>query len=151
MYTAREMIGAAYRKPEDARMRPNPVSVRSAHEPEGADAAGDEQLDGQDRVDLADELVANLDGGLGHIPAKLEVIGEVVLARPRYAAGKTLGIGGLRCGGACCLVGRRSGGVIKVVIRVLRRSSRVLGVCSHCCFLRAKRGFVYRAVGTFWR
>lgn len=71
---------ATYRKPEDAGMRPHPVPIRSAHETQGTDAAGDEQLDGQDGVDLADELVANLDGGLGHVAAKLEVIGEIILA-----------------------------------------------------------------------
>jgi hypothetical protein len=52
-------------------MRLDPRLVAVAHEAEAADGARDDELDRQDGVDLADELVADLDGRLGDGAAKL--------------------------------------------------------------------------------
>lgn len=60
-----------YRSPDDARVALNPFLITSAEEGEGAHSGGGEELDGEDGVDLADELVADVDGSLGHGAAKL--------------------------------------------------------------------------------
>jgi len=52
-------------------VRLDPALVALAHEAEGADGAGGDELNGQDGVDLADELVADLDGRFGDGAAKL--------------------------------------------------------------------------------
>lgn len=49
----------------------NPVSVRGAKEGERAHARGGEELDRKNRVDLADELVSNIDRGFSHGTSKL--------------------------------------------------------------------------------
>lgn len=110
-------------------MRLDPVLVGRADEADGAHGARDEQLHRQDGVDLADELVADIDGGLGHAAAKLEVVGHVVLARPgdAVAAGeeaRLVGVGGgrLLVGGRRLLrkggrTRRRRGGVVGILLR----------------------------------
>lgn len=74
-----------YRNEDHGGMLLDPGLVALAHEAEGAHGAGDEQLDGQDGVDLADELVPDVDGGLGHALAVLEVVGQVVVLAPARA------------------------------------------------------------------
>lgn len=108
-------------------MRLDPVLVGRADEADGAHGAGDEQLHRQDGVDLADELVADVDGGLGHAAAKLEVVGHVVLTRSgdAVAAGEEARLVGV--GGVGLLVGgrrllrkgrtRRGGGVVGILLR----------------------------------
>lgn len=61
-----------YRDPDDARVALDPVLVGLAEEAERAHAAGDEKLGGQDAVNLADELVANVDSSLGHGATELQ-------------------------------------------------------------------------------
>lgn len=76
----------------------DPFLVARAHEADGAHGARDEQLRRQNGVDLAHELVADVDGGLGDAVAELEVIGNVVLGGARGAlAGEEPGliVGGL--------------------------------------------------------
>ena len=63
--------GEAYRDPDQGGVGLNPCLVAFAHEAEGADEAGDEQLDGKYGVDLADELVSDVDGGFGDGSAEL--------------------------------------------------------------------------------
>lgn len=63
--------GETYGDPDDAGMGLDPRFVRGAEESEGADAGGHEQLDGEDGVDFADELVADIDGGFCDGAAKL--------------------------------------------------------------------------------
>jgi hypothetical protein len=53
-------------------MRLDPCLVALAHEAEGADSTRGDELDRQDGVDLADELVADLDGRFGDGAAKLK-------------------------------------------------------------------------------
>lgn len=62
----------AYRDPDHGGVGLDPCLVVFAHEAEGADETGDEQLDGQDRIDLADELVSDVDGGFSNGSAELE-------------------------------------------------------------------------------
>lgn len=69
-------------------MRLNPGLVALTPKAEAADDGCDDELRSQDGVDLADELIANIDGGLGHGAAKLEIIRNVVLAATRLAAAK---------------------------------------------------------------
>ncbi len=52
-------------------MRLDPGLVAITEEAHGADGAGDNELDGQDGVDLADELVSDIDGRLGDRASKL--------------------------------------------------------------------------------
>jgi len=63
--------GTTHRDPDDGGVRLDPALVALAHEAEGADGAGGNELDGQDGVNLADELVADLDGRFGDGAAKL--------------------------------------------------------------------------------
>lgn len=49
----------------------DPVLVAFVEEAEGAHAGGGEELDGEDGVDLADELVADIDGSFGYATSKL--------------------------------------------------------------------------------
>lgn len=48
-----------------------PCLVGLAEEGEGADAGGGKQLDGEDGIDLAYELVADIDSGFGDGATKL--------------------------------------------------------------------------------
>lgn len=137
----------AYRDPDHGGVGLDPCLVVFAHEAEGADETGDEQLDGQDRIDLADELVSDVDGGFSNGSAELEgtllareerwscfegsayleVIGDLALAVPRGTA-KEEGIVLSRA--ALGLVrGRR----LRVGIRVVLRSGRVLCRARHGC------------------
>ena len=52
----------------------NPVLVAAAEEGEGADTRGGKELDCEDGVDLADELVANVDGSFSYRAAKLRYV-----------------------------------------------------------------------------
>jgi len=61
------------------------VLVALAPEGHCADEGSDDELGREDGVDLADELVADVDCGLGDGAAKLEVVGDVVLAAARLA------------------------------------------------------------------
>ena len=61
-----------YRDPDDCDMALNPILVALAEEGEGADTGGGNQLDGENGVDLADELVADIDGRLGYGASKLQ-------------------------------------------------------------------------------
>ena len=54
----------------------DPVLVAIAQEGEAGDGAGGDELEGQNGVDLADELVADIHGRFGDETAKLE--GEYV-------------------------------------------------------------------------
>lgn len=51
----------------------DPCLVALAPEAEGGDDAGGDELDGEDRVDLADELVADVGCRFGHGAAKLSM------------------------------------------------------------------------------
>lgn len=66
--------GVAYRDPDDAGMALYPVLVAFAEERERTDTGGGKELDGQNGVNLADELVSDVDGSLGHRAAKLEFV-----------------------------------------------------------------------------
>lgn len=111
----------------------DPRLVALAPEAEARDGGGGEQLGRQDRVHLADELVADVDGGLGHGPAELEVVGDVVLAAARRAVAedvvrrRIVAVGGFSSGSL--VRGRRlrpGAGV-----RILRRRGRVFRVGRH--------------------
>lgn len=62
---------ATYRNPNNSRVRLDPGLVPLAQEAQRADGARRDELHRQDGVHLADELVADLDGGLGDRAAKL--------------------------------------------------------------------------------
>jgi hypothetical protein len=49
---------------------PNLVSL--AEEADGAQGCGSDELDGEDAVDLADKLIANIDRGFSDRASKLE-------------------------------------------------------------------------------
>lgn len=101
-------------------MRLDPVLIGRADEADGAHGTGDEQLESQDGVNLADELIADVDGGLGHAAAKLEVIGQVVLARARNAIAACkeprFVVGGL-VGGWCLREGWTRWDVVGILLR----------------------------------
>lgn len=63
--------GYTYGNPDYAGVGLDPGAVRVAEEGEGADARGGEELQCQNGVDFADELVANVDGCFGHGTSKL--------------------------------------------------------------------------------
>lgn len=90
----------------------DPGLVALVEEADAADAAGGDELDGQDGVDLADELVADVDGGLGDGAAKLEVVRDVVLAAPGRAAGAEQTLRLVAAGGGALGVGGRGAGVV---------------------------------------
>lgn len=69
-----------YRDEHHSRMVLNPRLVPFAHKAERAYKPRHQQLHRQDGVNLANELVANIDGRLRNAAAKLEVIGQVVVA-----------------------------------------------------------------------
>lgn len=50
----------------------DPGLVCIAEEADGAEACSGDELDGENAVDLADELVANIDGGFSDRASKLE-------------------------------------------------------------------------------
>lgn len=60
-----------YRGPYDTRVSLDPVLVTLTNEAEGADEPGGDQLNREDGVDLADELVSDIDRGLGDGASKL--------------------------------------------------------------------------------
>lgn len=74
-----------YRNPHERRVRLNELLVAVAPKGHSAYEGGDDELGREDGVDLADELVADVDRGLGDGAAKLEVVGDVVLAAARLA------------------------------------------------------------------
>ena len=49
----------------------DPGFITLAEESEGADTCGSEKLDCEDRVDFADELIANIDRGFGNGTSEL--------------------------------------------------------------------------------
>jgi hypothetical protein len=60
-----------YGGPDHAGVALNPCFVALADEGESADEAGCDELDGEDGVDLADELVPDVDGGFGDSSSEL--------------------------------------------------------------------------------
>ena len=56
----------------------DPVLVASAEEAERRNGARGDELDGKDGVDLADELVTNLDRGFGYGTTELFGVGMLV-------------------------------------------------------------------------
>lgn len=122
----------------------DPVLVTSAEECEAAHSSSSEELDSEDGVDLANELVADIDSGLSHRAAELdtvmsafpyspciericsylEIIGKVVLA----IAGCTKEALGFIASSRTLSVG---GGRVGVVVGVALRSWLILGVGSH--------------------
>jgi hypothetical protein len=75
-----------YRDPDNARVALDPVLVAFAEESEGADTGGSEELNGQDGVDLANELVSDVDCSLSHGAAKLK---DMLVHRIQMAKSKT--------------------------------------------------------------
>lgn len=55
----------------------DPVLVCIAEEADGAEGRSSDELDGEDAVDLADKLVANIDGGFSDRASKLERTSDV--------------------------------------------------------------------------
>lgn len=53
---------ATYRSPDEAWVRLDPRLVVLVEEAERGDGAGDDELDGQNGVDFADELIPDIDG-----------------------------------------------------------------------------------------
>ena len=53
-------------------MRLNVVLVRLVEEGQSRNGSSGDELDSEDRVDLADELVANIDGGFRYGTSKLD-------------------------------------------------------------------------------
>lgn len=122
-------IEKTYRDKNQGRVCLNPGLVGRADEADGAHGAGDKQLHCQNGVDLADELVADVDGGFGHAAAELEVIGNVVLARPANTIAaceeaRFVVSGGGLVGGWCL----REGWTRWDAVGVLLRGGRVLRV-----------------------
>ena len=64
-------VGITYRNPDHGGVRLDPGLVAFAEEAHGAHGAGDNELNSQDGVDLADELVSDIDGRLGDGASKL--------------------------------------------------------------------------------
>lgn len=64
-------MGVTYRCPDKTRMALDPRLVSIAEEADGAQGRGGDELNGEDAVDLADELVANIDRGFGDGASKL--------------------------------------------------------------------------------
>lgn len=108
-------------------MRLDPGLVARAPETYPAHGGGGEELGRQDRVDFADELVADLDCRFGDGAAELEVVGDVVVAAARrgFEEGRR---GGVRCGSSL-VGGRRLRPGARV--GVLGRRRLVLGVGGH--------------------
>ena len=67
----RWIVVVTYRCPDEAGMALDPRLVRIAEEADGAQGGGGNELDGEDAVDLADELVADVDGGFSDRASKL--------------------------------------------------------------------------------
>lgn len=162
-YSTSVGVEATYRNPDHGRVCLDPVLVAVAHEAEGAHGTGRDELHRQDGVNLADELVADLDGRLGDGAAKLHE--SLANARPREerarsgwlwrslrATGTTylevirdVVLAAARPaeetvlilrGAALGLVRWRRLRVVEVRVRVLLRSRRVLGGARHgCCRL----------------
>lgn len=63
VFIAAAMWSVTYRSPDDARVALNPCLVAFADEGECADEAGGDELNCKNGVDLADELVSDVDGG----------------------------------------------------------------------------------------
>lgn len=113
-------MGGTYGNKDHGRMLLNPGLIPLADEAEGAHGTGDEQLDGEDSIDLADELMADVNGGLCDALAILEVIWQVGIVLAPTRAGTTAKKPGLIVLGAGWLVRRRS-------LAVLRRGTGASG------------------------
>lgn len=107
-------------------MRLDPGLVVGAPKAEAAHDAGDNELGCENRVHLADKLVADIDCSLSNGATELEVIGDVVLA----AARGTEDVGGAGCG-LVSLVRRGRLRVGADLIRVLARRGVVFSVGCH--------------------
>lgn len=119
-----------YRNPHERRVRLNELLVAVAPKGHGADEGGDDELGREDGVDLADELVADVDRGLGDGAAKLEVVRDVVLAAARLA--KDVGRARGRLGALVRRGGRlRPGAGADAIVRVLCGRGVVLCVSRH--------------------
>lgn len=79
-----------YRGPYDSRVALDPVLVASAEECEAAHSCGGKELNSKDGVDLADELVADIDSSLSHGAAKLHVMSATSIYRASDASIPTL-------------------------------------------------------------
>jgi len=66
-----EAEGVTYGRPDEARVALDPSLVVLAKEAHAGDGTRDDKLDGEDGVDFADELIADIEGCLGHTTAKL--------------------------------------------------------------------------------
>lgn len=64
-------MGVTYRCPDKTGMALDPCLVSIAEEADGAQGRRGDELNSEDAVDLADELVANIDRGFGNGAAKL--------------------------------------------------------------------------------
>lgn len=69
----KRMLGvyATYRNPDNSLVGLDPFLVTLAEEGDGADAGGNDDLEGEDGVDLAHELVADVDGRLCYRASEL--------------------------------------------------------------------------------
>lgn len=74
----------------------DPVLVRIAEEADGAQGCSSDELDGEDAVDLADKLVANIDCGFSDRASKLRKRTKVTSAKETlsfsYMAKTILGV-----------------------------------------------------------
>lgn len=69
-----DLGGISYRSPDNGDMALNPGLVAFAEERDAAHNGSGQELDAEDGVDLADELVADIDGGLGDGASKLQAV-----------------------------------------------------------------------------
>lgn len=124
---AEEDHGADEGDPDKERVALDPLLVALAEEADGADDGGRDELDGEDRVDLADELVADVEAGFGDGASEFEVVGDVVVvetAARDTAAKETLGVL------SSAILGLVRWGRLRV-LGVLLRSRGVFGRARH--------------------
>ena len=76
-YCDSEGLMRTYRCPNDTRMALDPVLVASAEECEAAHSSGGKELNSENGVDLANELVADIDSSFSYRAAKLYVMSVV--------------------------------------------------------------------------
>lgn len=115
---------ATYRDEHQSGMVLDPRLVALTHKAQCAHEPRHQQLHGQDRVDLADKLIADVDGRLGDAAAKLEVIGQVVIAVQAAARNARVesrlvvggGLVGWRCLAVGCGGGPGPGNRVRVVL-----------------------------------
>jgi hypothetical protein len=67
-----------YRSPNDTGVALDPVLVTSAEECEAAHSSSGEELDSKDGVDLANELVADINSSLSYRATKLDIMSAFV-------------------------------------------------------------------------